>query len=174
AGRLPEPPQANRPRRLSTQAATPVRAGMDWLPLLWSLGAALVLARFGVGTARVWLRTRCAKPMPIAAGRATVLDAGPGVMPMTWGALRPVLLLPTEAAGWPAERLRAVLLHELAHVARHDYLTLTMAELAVALYWFHPLAWWAASRMRRERERACDDRVLAAGVAPSGYAAELL
>jgi TonB family protein len=174
AGRLPEPPQANRLRHLSTQAANPVRAGMDWLPLLWSLGAALVLARFGVGTARVWLRTRRARTMSIAACRATVLDAGPGVMPMTWGALRPVVLLPTEAAAWPAERLRAVLLHELAHVARHDYLTLTMAELAVALYWFHPLAWWAASRMRRERERACDDRVLAAGVAPSGYAAELL
>src|SRR5881628_1429656 len=43
AGRLPEPPQANRLRRLSTQAATPVRAGMDWLPLVWSIGAALVL-----------------------------------------------------------------------------------------------------------------------------------
>jgi TonB family protein len=70
--------------------------------------------------------------------------------------------------------LRAVLLHELAHIARHDCWTLAMAELAVALYWFHPLAWWAASRMRRERERACDDRVLAAGITASGYATDLL
>jgi TonB family C-terminal domain len=65
-------------------------------------------------------------------------------------------------------------LHELAHIARHDCWTLAMAELALALYWFHPLAWWAASRMRQERERACDDRVLAAGVAASGYANDLL
>src|SRR6266481_5233156 len=68
----------------------------------------------------------------------------------------------------------AALLHELAHVARRDVLTLAMAEFSVAMYWFHPLAWWAASRMRQERERACDDRVLAAGVGASGYAADLL
>jgi len=113
-------------------------------------------------------------PIPAVSDRVPVLDAGPGAMPMTWGVFRPVVLLPTEAAAWPAERLRAVLLHELGHVARRDWLTLAMAELAVALYWFHPLAWWAASRMRRERERACDDRVLAAGVGASGYAADLL
>src|SRR5262245_22175989 len=132
-------------------AAQPVRTPIDWIPLVWLLGATLVLARFGVGTALVWLRTRRAHPMTIPAesGRVQVLDAGPGAMPMTWGVLRPVILLPTEAALWPAERLRAVLLHELGHVARHDWLTLAMAELAVGLYWFHPLAWWAASRMRR-------------------------
>src|SRR5262245_11536159 len=122
--RLPAPPQANRLRQVSTQPAAPVRSGIDWLPLVWSIGAALVLARFGAGTARIWLRSRRAKPLAIPGGSAAILDAGSGVMPMTWGALRPVVLLPTEAADWPAERLRAVLLHELAHVARHDYLTL--------------------------------------------------
>src|SRR5262245_45096255 len=86
---LPEPAQADGLRQLSTHPATPVRPGIDWLPTVWVAGAALVLARFGVGTARVWLRTRRAKTMAIPAGRATVLDAGPRVMPMTWGALRP-------------------------------------------------------------------------------------
>jgi TonB family protein len=158
----------------STLPAAP--ADRDWIALVWVLGAAVVLARFGVGTARVWLRARRARPMAVSgmSERVTVLDAGRGVMPMTWGAIRPVILLPAEAAEWPSGRLRAVLLHELAHVARRDCLTLAMAELAVALYWFHPLAWLVVSRMRRERERACDDRVLAAGIAASDYAADLL
>jgi TonB family protein len=95
-------------------------------------------------------------------------------MPLAWRVLRPVILLPSEADEWPPQRLRAVLLHELAHIDRHDCWTLAMAELAVALYWFHPLVWWAAGCARRERERACDDRVLAAGVAASGYADDLL
>src|SRR5262245_20821825 len=157
-------------------AAQPVRAPSDWIGLVWALGATLVLTRFSVGTALMWLRTRRAHPMTIPAvnDRIPVLDAGRGAMPMTWGVIRPVILLPSEAVEWPAGRLRAVLLHELGHVARHDWLTLAMAELAVALYWFHPLAWWAVSCMRRERERACDDRVLAAGVGASGYAADLL
>jgi TonB family protein len=92
-------------------------------------------------------------------------------MPLALGS---AILLPAEAADWPAERLRAVLLHELAHIDRRDCWTLARAEVALALYWFHPLAWWAAGRMRRERERACDDRVLAAGIAASGYATNLL
>jgi TonB family protein len=157
-------------------ASKPVRAEPDWLFLVWLAGATFVLARFGVGTVRIWLITRRARPLSIAgvSGRVTVLAAGRGAMPVAWRVLRPVILLPDEATEWPPERLRAVLLHELAHIDRHDCWSLAMAELAVALYWFHPLAWWAASRMRCERERACDDRVLAAGVRASGYASDLL
>src|SRR5437667_5045823 len=159
-----------------SSAAAGYQPAPPTVPLIWLLGATLVLARFAVGTARVWLRTRGARPMAIPGvpARVRVLDAGRGAMPMAWGVFRPVILLPAEAAEWPAERLRVVLLHELAHVARRDVLTLAMAELSVAMYWFHPLAWWAVSRMRQERERACDDRVLAAGVGASGYAADLL
>src|SRR5579859_1991870 len=159
-----------------TAASKPVRAEIDWLFLVWLSGATLVLARFGVGTARIWLITRRARPMSIAgvSGHIRVLAAEQGSMPLAWRVVRPVILLPAEAGQWPPERLRAVLLHELAHIDRHDCWTLTMAELAVALYWFHPLTWWAAGCARRERERACDDRVLAAGVAASGYASDLL
>ena len=160
----------------ATAASTPVRAEIDWLVMVWLAGATLVLARFGVGTARVWLLTRRARPMSVdgVSAHIRVLAAEQGSMPLAWRVARPVILLPAEAGQWPPECLRAVLLHELAHIDRHDCWTLAMAELAVALYWFHPLAWWAAACARRERERACDDRVLAAGVDAPGYASDLL
>jgi hypothetical protein len=85
------------------------------------------------------------------------------------------VLVPVDADGWPEERRRAVLLHELAHVARHDCLTQTLAAIACALYWPLPGIWWAAARLRVERELACDDRALGApGMRPHDYAAQLL
>jgi hypothetical protein len=93
---------------------------------------------------------------------------------MTWGSLRPVIAIPVEAESWPAERRDAVLLHELAHVARFDSLWQAVAAVACALYWFHPGVWLAALQLRRESEVACDDRVLLAGARPHAYAGELL
>jgi beta-lactamase regulating signal transducer with metallopeptidase domain len=59
--------------------------------------------------------------------------------------------------GWTLDRRRAVLLHELAHVRRRDLVGHTIGRFACALYWFHPLVWTAAKRLRSESERACDD-----------------
>jgi TonB family protein len=95
-------------------------------------------------------------------------------MPLTWGLFRPVIVLPSGAEHWPEDRRRVVLSHELAHIARHDWLLQICAELVRALYWFHPLAWLAAARLRQESERACDDAVLRIGIAPSLYASQLL
>ncbi|MBN2584277.1 MAG: M56 family metallopeptidase [Planctomycetes bacterium] len=91
-------------------------------------------------------------------------------MPMVWGTLRPKLLLPAEAADWPHERLRAVLLHELAHVRRMDCLSKSVAHVAAAVHWFNPLVWLTFRRMQSEAERACDDLVLACGHRPADYA----
>jgi bla regulator protein blaR1 len=95
-------------------------------------------------------------------------------MPMACGTWRPAILLPAVADTWSEDQRRSVLLHELAHVARYDCLTQSLAAIACAIYWVHPGAWWIARRLRIERELACDDRVLAAGADPDDYASQLL
>jgi hypothetical protein len=95
-------------------------------------------------------------------------------MPMTIGTIAPVIVVPADADGWDEERRRAVLLHELAHIARYDCLTQLLSAIATAVYWVHPGVWFIARRLRVEREVACDDRVLAAGARASDYAGHLL
>ena len=96
------------------------------------------------------------------------------VMPMTFGTIAPTIVLPASADAWTDDRRRVVLLHELAHVARRDCLVQRIAACACALYWPHPGVWWAAKRLRIERELASDDRVLASGAAARDYAGHLL
>lgn len=103
-----------------------------------------------------------------------LLRSRTGTMPMTFGTRRPAILLPATADTWQDDRRRAVVLHELAHVARLDCLTQWCACLMRAVYWCHPGAWWVVSRVRLDREFACDDLVLAAGAPPREYARHLL
>lgn len=180
------------PALLVPGARAAALAALPWGAIalaLWAAGALIALVRLVVAQAAVLALAGRAGPiiggewrerMESAARelgvtrRVRLLRASGGAMPMTWGVLRPAVLLPAEADGWTAERQRVVLLHELAHVARRDCLWQLVASLGCALYWFHPGAWWAAHRMREEREQACDDRVLAAGTRASDYAGHLL
>lgn len=97
-----------------------------------------------------------------------------GAGPLTWGFLKPIVMLPKAAVRWPCERLEAVLLHEVAHVRRYDSFTQALSLLACALYWPIPLAWIGARAMRNEAEHAADDAVLLSGVKASTYAEALL
>jgi beta-lactamase regulating signal transducer with metallopeptidase domain len=93
---------------------------------------------------------------------------------MTWGSVRPIVLLPKNSDSWSQERLEAVLLHELAHVRRFDCASQLLAIVSSALYWFNPAVWLCARAMRAEAEAAADDTVIRLGVKPSDYARELL
>jgi HEAT repeat protein len=95
-------------------------------------------------------------------------------MPFACGLFTPTIVLPAECDSWSLDRRRAVLLHELAHVRRHDLIGHTLGRLACAVYWFHPLVWTAAKRLRSESERACDDLALACGARAADYAEHLL
>ena len=95
-------------------------------------------------------------------------------VPVTWGWARPVVLVPEAGATWSAARKRVVLLHELTHVTRHDCASQLVAHVACAIYWFNPLVWLAARALRVERERACDEAVVADGTQASSYADHLL
>jgi beta-lactamase regulating signal transducer with metallopeptidase domain/HEAT repeat protein len=95
-------------------------------------------------------------------------------MPFACGIAEPTIVLPASSEGWSDSRRRAVLFHELAHVRRRDLVGHTLGRVTCALYWFHPLVWTAARRLRAESERACDDLVLSCGARASDYADHLL
>jgi len=106
--------------------------------------------------------------------RVTLTQSSKGLGPLTAGVLRPFVLLPPSSGEWSTAKRRVVLLHELAHIKRLDVLTQWVAKLSCAVFWMHPLAWLAARQMWIERERACDDLVLAAGEEPMEYSRQLV
>jgi beta-lactamase regulating signal transducer with metallopeptidase domain/uncharacterized protein YnzC (UPF0291/DUF896 family) len=157
--------------------------------LIWALGVALVLARLALGTLRMWRITREAEFLTDyhwsaltnrlrgeldLRSHVSVYASDEIAMPVTWGVLQPVIVLPADANEWSAEWRRIVLLHELAHIKRRDCLTQMLANVVCALYWFNPLVWFAAQRLRVERELACDDCVLEVGTRASDYASYLV
>lgn len=166
-------------------------APRDYASLLlyiWATVAALLLSRVGFGILRVWWIVRGASPVGAAArelGNAAahdlelsrdvrIVSSGHVHVPMIWGVFRPALLLPADAEQWEQDQLSAVLMHELGHLKRWDFLTLVISNLATSLFWFHPQVWFADLSARRECERACDDLVLNCGTKASEYAAHLL
>jgi beta-lactamase regulating signal transducer with metallopeptidase domain len=154
------------------------RAAMPWLLLAWLLGVGLCLARLAGGIVRLHALRRRSTVAPAAVTREVALLArrlgitrstevrasGDGGIPLTFGALRPVVLLPSRFAGdLRPDQMRLVLAHELAHIARRDYLVNLAQCVLEALLFFHPAVHWLSRTAREEREYCCDD--LAATVA---------
>ncbi|HDZ09782.1 M56 family metallopeptidase [Pseudohongiella sp.] len=94
--------------------------------------------------------------------------------PVSFGLLRPVILLPLQARDWNESIMTDVLLHELSHIKRLDWLTTLLAYLVASLYWINPLVWLALRHLRDQSEHSCDSAVLAAGRCDTDYAESLL
>ena len=89
--------------------------------------------------------------------------------PISWGLIRPVILLNNEAAEAHGEA-EAIIAHELAHVARLDWVKLLLSRVTVALFWFNPFVWLLAREAHQLREEAADDAVLASDIEDTDYA----
>jgi beta-lactamase regulating signal transducer with metallopeptidase domain/HEAT repeat protein len=166
-----------------------LKNGISILFLIWaavvlviavSLGYATLVVRRIVNRARPLDTTDWLNPLWEVSDRLA-LDEPPRLlrsedakMPFACGLFTPTIVLPAECDSWSLDRRRAVLLHELAHVRRHDLIGHTLGRLACAVYWFHPLVWTAAKQLRSESERACDDLALASGARAADYAEHLL
>jgi TonB family protein len=175
------------PAAASGAATRPTVAQL--LTWIWKSGAAISLAVLVVGLARLaWLASgsrridhglwaelseRLSRDYGLRQPVQLLQSPHPTLL-ATWGLRQPKVMLPPEALDWPHDRVRIVLGHELAHVARRDWLVQLAAELLRCVYWFNPLAWIACRRLRQESEQACDDAVLALGVAGPEYAGHLL
>ena len=159
------------------------------LTLVWALVVLAIAASLGYAALVVRRIVRHAKPLDAqdwvgpmweVADRLglneppRLLRSEEAKMPFACGVMKPTIVLPAECDTWTLDRRHAVLLHELAHVRRHDLVGHTLGRMACAFYWFHPLVWTAAKQLRSESERACDDLALSCGARATDYAEHLL
>jgi beta-lactamase regulating signal transducer with metallopeptidase domain len=165
------------------------RTRLSWGLMIWLAGAGLSLFVLALGYGRLlraerkseivtdgewlWAAENISQQYNLRR-RVRLLRGQSPAMLVTWGSLRPRILLPAGCDGWPAERMQVVLQHEMAHVRRNDWLMHTVAELVRVVFWFNPLLWIACRRLRLESEYAADDAVLAQGISGARYATHLL
>jgi bla regulator protein blaR1 len=185
---MPLPMMSGAPATPAAALATPdwpVALAAVWLTgsivvfamwtMRWSSVAAIVRRSAPVTDPEVIARLRRAEATigithPL---RAIVSDAA--IEPGVFGIVRPVIVWPRDlGAHLTGEQIDGVLVHELAHVRRHDNLTAALHLAVEAIFWFFPPVWWLERQLMRERELACDQEVLTAGRDPKSYAESIL
>jgi HEAT repeat protein/beta-lactamase regulating signal transducer with metallopeptidase domain len=159
------------------------------LGMIWGSGTLLFLIWIGIGLLYSWrLSARARAPAENRARDlfcwalesmglrpdADLVESDELRVPVVFGFRRPKVILPSRATEWPDTRLRAVLLHESAHIRRRDLFFQLLAKVACALFWFNPLAWIHERRLFLASEKAADDQVVGRGGTPSDYAEPLL
>ena len=155
----------------------PAATGFDWQALLlagWLAGAAFFALRWIFNWLRVRAILRESAAADIPAALPVRITAAP-VQPALTGVSHPCILLPRAVlSDLSPDALEAVLAHETWHWRHRDHWWSPVHRMVEVLFWFHPLTWWLGARLNEERERACDEAVLAQGFAAEGYAACLV
>ncbi len=156
---------------------------------LYALVAMGLIARLIVANLRMWLGVKLCQPVEqrywqealrryrqdMGIGRSIRIRHSRWIQsPSTWGAIQPVILLPTSALHWPDHLIQSTLLHELAHIKRQDWLVQQLTRCICALYWVNPMAWRAHKLLCSSAEVACDDMALHHGVKKTRYADDLV
>jgi bla regulator protein blaR1 len=161
----------------STAVAAASTSSLDLVAIaigVWILGCVGLAVRWLASWTHVAQALRGAKRLPLNVP-AVVKSSVQLHEPVVAGIVKPVLLIPEGiTAKLSPAQLRAVLAHELCHLRHRDNLTAAIHMLVEVLFWFHPLVWWIGARMIDERERACDEAVLASGNEPQRYAEGIL
>jgi beta-lactamase regulating signal transducer with metallopeptidase domain len=162
---------------------------LSWVVAIWFTGATafslrllfgwILAERLRSGMARPasadWQRTLDRlKTRVSVSGPVRLLVSGALHAPAAIGWLRPIVLVPVGAlTGLPAAQMEALLIHELAHIRRHDYLLHILQSAVEAIFFYHPAVWWISSHMRTERELCCDDVAVSLTGDPVIYARAL-
>ena len=165
---VPEAPAAGIPAGTSTPAGTALSVG---LPMVWLAGAALMAAYFTVSYVRARRRFRCSGPDNTPAVRRWLagqrlhrpLEVRQSALvssPLTYGVLRPVILLPEDMGRGDETALTYILTHEYIHIRRFDSVAKLVFAAALCVHWFNPLAWLMYVLANRDLELSCDERVM--------------
>jgi bla regulator protein BlaR1 len=175
---------------LSAASEQSLAAGLPWLVGIWGLGVSLLSLRLVGGCLQVMRLRRGLPRVSLSAhwqarfdhiardfgvrAQARVVECAEIAAPVMIGWLRPVVLLPARIfTGLTDDQIEALLAHELAHVARRDYLVNIVQSIVEALLFYHPAIWWVSQGIREEREYCCDDRAVAATQDGLSYARAL-
>jgi beta-lactamase regulating signal transducer with metallopeptidase domain len=191
AALLPMSQQTVSTREANVAPTSPWSIAVTAVGIVWLSGvlgcAGFVLVSFS----RVWSRLRCSalplEPKWLAQfdacadrlalrRRVRLVVTSQPIGPAVFGFVRPVVVLPHSLVTRRSQiELAPILSHELIHIRRADPLVAVVQVFAQCLWWFHPLIWWANRQASRERERACDEEVLAElKLDPAAYGQSLL
>ena len=164
-----------------------VRVQAMALATVYAGGVAVLLLALGIGIVRLYrvrsrgdvsvVGTRLANELARREGLRDgieVVTTPELAVPLTFGWLHPVVLLPAETAAWSEEEMMRALRHEIEHVTRGDWAAQVLSRVALAVYWIHPFAWALWRRLRLEAERACDDAVIRSEGQAETYAEQLV